>query len=248
MYTNFDDNMTAKYGLVVKGWPLRVFCSPGDVRTFTELKILHDAWQSGTAYFYRLTTTEATEWSNRRFEKATEETSGPEISSTSTTQSSTHSSTPPNPSPASPSTPTCHHPSSSTVVPVTSENCVATPLDPGSVPDAVNPDVPVADTCPPESEPPSVTSPLTPPPTQPTAPSDTTLFSAFVSNSPITNGTKRSVDHESDQLSPRKRYRQGPSIKFINSVTSVDGSTVIMNKKPRKERSDRGKKRGSRSK
>ncbi|KAF8814020.1 hypothetical protein BYT27DRAFT_7068806, partial [Phlegmacium glaucopus] len=74
MYTNFDDNMTAKHGIIIKGWPLCLFCSPGDVRTFTELKILHDAWQSGTAHFYKLTTAEATEWSNRRFEKSLEQT------------------------------------------------------------------------------------------------------------------------------------------------------------------------------
>ena len=249
MYTNFDDNMTAKYGIIVKGWPLHVFCSPGDVRTFTELKLLHDAWQSGTAYFYRLTTTEATEWSNRRFEKATEETSEPETSSTT---QSTPSSMPPNLSPPSPSTPKSPHPSSSTVAPTTSpENRVATSPDSSpdpasaSVPDAVNRDV--ADARPSESEPPSsATPPLTPPLTPPTPP--LTQPTASTLSSAITNGTKRSVEHESDQLSPRKRHRQGPSVKFINSVTSVDGSTVIMNRKPRKERSDRGKKRGSRSK
>jgi hypothetical protein len=35
---------------------------------------------------------------------------------------------------------------------------------------------------------------------------------------------------------------------FINSVTSVDGSNVITNKKTRKQRSDKGKKKGGRSK
>jgi hypothetical protein len=135
MYTSFDDNMTARYGIIVKGWPLQVFCSPGDVRTFTELKILHDAWQSGTAQFYRLTTTEATEWSNRRFEKALEETSGPETRSSSTPPSSTL----PNPSQASSPTTKSPYPNSFTTAPTTSPE-VVTPLGPHSelVPDALH--------------------------------------------------------------------------------------------------------------
>jgi hypothetical protein len=65
-YMNFDDNITDKHGIIVKNWPLPVFCAPGDIRTVTELKILYNAWESGTAHFYQMTMAEATKWCSER--------------------------------------------------------------------------------------------------------------------------------------------------------------------------------------
>lgn len=57
---NFDDNITDKHGVIVKNWPLPIFCAPGDIHTVTELKILYNAWESGTTHFYQMTIAKAT--------------------------------------------------------------------------------------------------------------------------------------------------------------------------------------------
>jgi hypothetical protein len=53
---------------------------------------------------------------------------------------------------------------------------------------------------------------------------------------------------ESTSKTSRKKARSAPFKSFINTVTAPDGSSVQVTKKPRKVRSDKGKKRGSRSK
>src|SRR5271155_5771358 len=93
-YTNFDDNITAKHGIIVKNWPLPLFCSPGDIRTVTELNVLYNAWNSGTAHFYKLTTSEAADWLNNRFNESIAGTSGPGTCTPSSPSPSTHVSTP----------------------------------------------------------------------------------------------------------------------------------------------------------
>ena len=62
---NFNNNITDKYGVIVKHWPLKVFCTPGDICTVTELRVFIQ-WESCTAHFYRMTMAEATKWSNER--------------------------------------------------------------------------------------------------------------------------------------------------------------------------------------
>jgi hypothetical protein len=61
-YQNFDTNITAKYAVVIKNWPLSKFCSPGDVGSLNELEILYNAFQSGATYFQHLTDDEFREW------------------------------------------------------------------------------------------------------------------------------------------------------------------------------------------
>ena len=75
-YTNFDENITDKHGIIVKNWPLPFFCSPGDIHTVTELRVLYNAWESGTAHFYRMTMDEATKWVKEQSSSAIA-TSGP---------------------------------------------------------------------------------------------------------------------------------------------------------------------------
>lgn len=66
-YDRFDEQVTAKYHIVVKNWPLNTFCNPSAVATRIELELLHNAWQSGTAYFQKLTCDEMRAWEDARF-------------------------------------------------------------------------------------------------------------------------------------------------------------------------------------
>ena len=51
-YMNFDNNISDKYRVIVKHWPFKVFCAPGDIHTVTELRVLYNAWESGMTHFY----------------------------------------------------------------------------------------------------------------------------------------------------------------------------------------------------
>ena len=63
-------------------------------------------------------------------------------------------------------------------------------------------------------------------------------------DSATTSSGKQAQAVEGQPLPPTKRRRQGLAPGFINtSVTSVDGATVVINKKPHKEQSDKGRKR-----
>ncbi|KAL4259839.1 hypothetical protein AB1N83_008624 [Pleurotus pulmonarius] len=66
-YSNFDENITAKYGVKVIGWPLDKFCSPSDLTSRVEVLLLFRAWESGTARFYKMTTQELEDWDQARF-------------------------------------------------------------------------------------------------------------------------------------------------------------------------------------
>lgn len=57
-YSNFDENITAKYGVKIVGWPLDKFCPPSDITSKVEVLLLFRAWESGTARFYKMTTQE----------------------------------------------------------------------------------------------------------------------------------------------------------------------------------------------
>ncbi|KAJ8456300.1 hypothetical protein ONZ45_g18775 [Pleurotus djamor] len=61
-YANFEDSITAKYGVVVEGWPLPKFCSPGDLSSRLELQTLYQAWESGRTRFRKLSNQEHVDW------------------------------------------------------------------------------------------------------------------------------------------------------------------------------------------
>jgi hypothetical protein len=67
-YQNFDENVTAKYGVIIKGWPLAKFCSPSDVGSRNKLKILLQAWQSSMTHFELLSNDELEEWEKKRIQ------------------------------------------------------------------------------------------------------------------------------------------------------------------------------------
>ncbi|PCH39059.1 hypothetical protein WOLCODRAFT_44685, partial [Wolfiporia cocos MD-104 SS10] len=50
-YPNFDEMITAKYGVIHINWPLQKFCSPSNIGSRNELQVLYRAFESGTTYF-----------------------------------------------------------------------------------------------------------------------------------------------------------------------------------------------------
>ncbi|KAF5360171.1 hypothetical protein D9758_011357 [Tetrapyrgos nigripes] len=74
-YSNFDEHITARYGIIIKGWPLNRFCSPSDLNTRSEVDILRNAWENNTCTFYKMTETEWKEWEKKRFEEKVAESS-----------------------------------------------------------------------------------------------------------------------------------------------------------------------------
>ncbi|OBZ76475.1 hypothetical protein A0H81_02991 [Grifola frondosa] len=71
-YTNFDTQITEKYSVVIKNWPLAKFCSPGDLGSRTELQVLFQAWESGATHFAKLSNNEMKAWSEARFRERME--------------------------------------------------------------------------------------------------------------------------------------------------------------------------------
>jgi len=69
LYVNFEENIMAKYGVVCKGWPLQKFCSPGDIGSHTEVKVLNSAWKSRTAKFRKMSKAEFEQWDKDRFQQ-----------------------------------------------------------------------------------------------------------------------------------------------------------------------------------
>jgi len=62
IYKNFDENITRKHGIVIDGWPLHAFDNPSSIRSQVELKVLLNAWQTGTMWFRKMTVEEHMAW------------------------------------------------------------------------------------------------------------------------------------------------------------------------------------------
>lgn len=164
-YKNFDENITAKYGVVIDGWPLERFCNPSNIASRTEISVLRSSFESGTTRFRLLTQPELDTWSETQFQAAVM--TGP-VASTTPTPTST--------------------------------------------------------------------------PQQPAEPHDENMNLGISSANSVSVESGTSIcDNVSDRLPL--------TASFINfGVTSTDGTPTIISKKPRKERSDKGKKRGKRTK
>lgn len=73
-YANFSDAITAKFGVVIIGWPLPDrFCSPGDITSKNELTVLHHAWVSKQTRFRKMSDEEFNAWTLERVERLTHE-------------------------------------------------------------------------------------------------------------------------------------------------------------------------------
>ncbi|KAJ8087271.1 hypothetical protein PM082_006101 [Marasmius tenuissimus] len=67
-YERFDHLITAKYGVIIEGWPANLtFQKPGNFHGDTnKLLQLNEAWKSGIAHFRKLTSEEWAEWKSAR--------------------------------------------------------------------------------------------------------------------------------------------------------------------------------------
>jgi len=187
-YKNFDDNITAKYGVVCKGWPLAKFCSPADIGSRNEVEILYNAWKTDTTTFQRLTSDEWASWNDARFRNALEEMGNGATVSDGTDE-------PAGPHEVIDSTTTTLH-------------------DTHDAPTTLGLQLPI-----------------------PTQPGDTTATSS-----------KRPVPPDDSNPSGSKKRKMAPltDSAAINTLTSITGTPLTITKKPRKQHSDIGKKRGPR--
>ncbi|CAA7264088.1 unnamed protein product [Cyclocybe aegerita] len=69
-YTNFDDNITAKYAVILVGWPLDKFCNPSEMGSCTEVALVHASFNSGAMRFEKLSAEAFTAWEEARFNAA----------------------------------------------------------------------------------------------------------------------------------------------------------------------------------
>ncbi|THU85585.1 hypothetical protein K435DRAFT_618384, partial [Dendrothele bispora CBS 962.96] len=61
-YVNFADKITRVHRIVVKNWPLEKFINPSSLGSMIEVELLLNAWNSGTTYFHKLTSSEYEDW------------------------------------------------------------------------------------------------------------------------------------------------------------------------------------------
>lgn len=61
-YNNFDAAITKKHTIVVRGWPLKTFCSPANLTTLLHVKLLYNALTSGMAKFVKLNKAQYEDW------------------------------------------------------------------------------------------------------------------------------------------------------------------------------------------
>ncbi|KAG1743995.1 uncharacterized protein EDB91DRAFT_1050810, partial [Suillus paluster] len=69
-YVNFDNNITSKYHVVCKNWPLSKFCCPGDISSLNELRVLFHAFMMNATKFQRLSDMEFQQWMEQHFQQA----------------------------------------------------------------------------------------------------------------------------------------------------------------------------------
>lgn len=66
IYKNFSDHITRKHGIVVEGWPLRVFDNPSAIGSQVELNVLLKAWETGATRFRKMPEDEHMAWLESR--------------------------------------------------------------------------------------------------------------------------------------------------------------------------------------
>ena len=193
-YRNFDDSITAKYGVVLEGWPLERFCNPSDIVSRTEISVLRSSFESGAARFRLLTQAELATWFETRFQAKT---TGSELMDTSMTPTTT--------------------PTASQLPSESGEDLDENMNSAGTTSANV---------------------------------SDVNMSNAndLAALDPGTGTTNGAIPTHSTQTDTDSRHPVASTTNFINfGVTSVNGTSIVVTKKPRKERRDKGIKRGKRT-
>ena len=66
-YERFDELITEKHHVVVRKWPLKPFRNPSNITSRIELELLYNVWNSGSAFFEKLTSEEMEVWREEQF-------------------------------------------------------------------------------------------------------------------------------------------------------------------------------------
>lgn len=252
-YPNFDEMITAKYGVIYVNWPLQKFCSPSDVGSRNELQVLYRAFESGTTYFRLMDPDEFKRWEGARYQVSSPENQNAASSSgdptnsclpppthASTTPPTHDSATPPPPQLIPPQGPSQHMPLENPTSIVPSEPI---PIDPvllalSSPGQHQSGPVQLAST------PPALMPAAVPPPVSMVQEHPSSTFSQVqyspppvldsVVSSPVTQHSIPAVK----QVRGRKRQSNNPPFtNFIHTTTTSDG--IKSSKKTRKTRSKR---------
>ncbi|PCH43268.1 hypothetical protein WOLCODRAFT_153320 [Wolfiporia cocos MD-104 SS10] len=222
IYTNFDSTITAKYGIIVEGWPLTDFCCPSDVGSHNELLILSRVFETGTTRFHLLSSEEFKRWKEERLPVAT-----PVRPSTDPAQSQSD-----NPTPSTVPVHVDTPPPTSTVI--------------FSLPQPPTPalSVPSTTQCPSLPEPPEPASspPLSMPFAPPPLPPPTLLPAHYATQHSLLVLSLGGEDHAGN----KQKHATPISAMFINTVTMENGLGITIPMKTCKVRSDKGIKHGPR--
>jgi hypothetical protein len=210
-YQNFEDGITDKFGVVLENWPLKTFCSPSDIKSRNEVKVLFHAWDSGATRFRKMPVAEWKEWQEKQFQQALgcsetveDDGDGDGDGNDDGDGDGDGDQRPPG-----------NHNGMTAGVDQRSEPGTTAfwPIDP--------------------------TLQMT---TDPAPTNVTTASTLAIATTSSASDGERHGGHKG------KKRRREPLTDFINStVTSSTGAPVILSKKPRKERSDKGVKRGPRA-
>lgn len=250
-YTNFDTNITEQLGIVVEKWPLKKFTSPAHIHSKNEVEILFRSWKSGTSYFRRLSSAEWDEWKAKRFQTMLDMQMQPEAQEgaepcsneeivENEDDSGAADITMLDPLPSPPST-FQHDITPNTVVEHVNTASALPSLPSTSVQHSTIPNNVGGDTTMPPFH--HFTQPGITPPLE----ASLTINGAPPSQLP-TQGSKRAGPSHSTSSSKKKKVVPIAGTGVFKAVTSTsgDGNPITLPKKPRKVRSDAGKKRGPR--
>lgn len=221
IYHNFDDAITAKHGIVLENWPLAKFCNPSQIGSRNEIDIVYQAFRSGTARFRKLSNEEWEKWSETRFQAALNTMGGPgdDDNTSDVTVVSIGEVNPTMTETRSSDGSVTNSSTSPTTLTMTGSE-ISHPAGPTPATPPLDPDEPV-----------------------PSA-------AARTENTSILERRTRSYDDslDADAASPRKRCKTAaqPLQNFVNAVSKLDGSGLMVPKRTRKERKDKGVKRGPR--
>jgi hypothetical protein len=225
-YVNFEDAITANHGIILENWPLKEFCNPSAIKSRNEVTVLLRSWESGTTRFRLMDTREWKAWSERRFQQ---DTSGDDHASNDHADSDLNLAI---------SDQNADHASS---------DHAASDLNLATSDQNANSGDPTTEQA--DDTSPAPTSTAGDDPTTEQADDTSPSSPSTSSTSPTASAThKRPATSEPSRSRTKKRAALLAADNFINStaVTDLTGNAMLVHKKKRKERSDKGIRRGKR--
>lgn len=217
-YTHFDTRITERCGVVCENWPLPKFCPPGDFSSRAALQILYEAWRTDSARFKKLSQEEFQLWKHSRDQLQAQA--------------------------RPPMSPSVHTPLHSIAI---SERPVFSPISRPIPQTSTSEPIPFSTFVWPPPEEPDDEVPPTPSPSTPNSPlrsgSPLRVESTETANplAPITTPTSPPF-----QLGSSAFWSGVLTFQPSSSLSVPAGNGQLVVKKPRKERNDKGKKRGPR--